>query len=89
MKGTIVFVTGSMNLSGADFSMYAIIKKLKHHGYDSLIVLPKECKSSDFWKKENISYITVPFKNWTASKSNFVYRFLVGIYKKINNKIMV
>jgi len=89
MKGTIIFVTGSLNLSGADFSMYAVIKKLKKEGYKTLIIIPKECKSSSFWKKQKIEYITVPFKLWTTSKSNIMHRFIVHNIKKIYNKYQI
>ena len=85
---TVIFVTASVNLSGADFSMYALIRKLKKENYNSKVILMKAGKSSAFLRKNNIECFIIPLKKWITSKNKLLV-LPEKIVKKLYNKLLL
>lgn len=84
-NGTIVFVTGSKTLTGADFSMISFIKKLKKENYDVVVLINGEGRTTDYYRKNNINYMVVPFKTWYYHNNNKILSFILKFYKNIYN----
>ena len=84
-NGTIVFVTGSKTLTGADFSMISFIKKLKKENYDVVVLINGEGRTTDYYRKNNINYVVVPFKTWYSHNNNKILSFILKFYKNIYN----
>ena len=86
---TVIFVTASINLSGADLSLYSLIKKFKSEQYDVKVIISGDGKTSNFLKANDIEYFVVPFKCWRTSKNQLIRLLMVRVRNFFYNRYLL
>ena len=82
---TILFVSCSIHGYGADYSLISLCKEVKNKGLNPVVVVPKEGRSTEYFRQNNIKYELCEFKNWVHYRHIPIISEGFGILKLLIN----